>query len=29
MGYKKPEKEIEKQMCFDCDEEKTFWLLMK
>lgn len=20
---------MEKQMCFNCDEEKTFWLLMK
>lgn len=29
MDFKKPEKEMEKQMCFNYDEEKTFWLLMK
>jgi hypothetical protein len=28
MGDKKPEKEMEKQMSFNCDEEKAFWLLM-
>lgn len=25
MSHKKPEKEMEKPMCFDCDEEKTFF----
>lgn len=29
MGHKKPRKEMEKQMCFNGDEEKTFRLLTK
>lgn len=29
MGPQKPEKEMEKQACFNCEEEKPFWLLMK
>lgn len=28
MGHKKPEKEMEKQMRFNCDE-KAIWLLLK
>ena len=29
VGHKKPEKEMEKPVCFNCEEEKTFCLLTK